>query len=372
MNHTPTMGSRSDVDLIKLLSRTLVELPYETWNFGDSVAFDALLAASDHLAQERWAAFAHGWARSWATRAQPYRRSDNTAPGLALVQLATRFDDSILMEAVVGLAEYLLSRPKLHGIYETSEHAPLMQPYGPSTLSPADAALLVDPPGGAFVDCLHFDPPFFAALARATGSERYAAEAIEQALAYIALLQRGDGLFEHFVVRGREARYGPGWGRGQGWALLGMLDVLDEFDHVPAAMRHEHADGLAQIRLAVETLIAGQIGYQRADGHWFAVVDDPDSGEEYSTAGFMATGFFRALERGAVSGPDIECAAAAAAEAVRGSINANGTVAEISAAVMACTDASHYANVPRGFRVPWGQGPALLALIAAARWVGAR
>jgi unsaturated rhamnogalacturonyl hydrolase len=36
-------------------------------------------------------------------------------------------------------------------------------------------------------------------------------------------------------------------------------------------------------------------------------------------------------------------------------------LANVSAAVMACTEPTHYDNVPKGFNVPWGQGPALLA-----------
>lgn len=354
--------------VIRRLARTLLDLPYETWNFGDSVAFEALITASDQLSEERWASFAHGWARSWATRAHPLRRLDCTAPGLAIVHLATRYEDHQLIRAAIELAEYLIGRDKLGGVYETWEHSPLMHPYGSASLIESEAALLLDPPAGVFVDCLHFDPPFFAALARATGDPRYATEAIEQAIGYITLLQRDDGLFDHFVLRGYEGRFGPGWGRGQGWALLGLLDVMEEMQFQPPAIRREHEAGLREIHNAIERLIQAQIGYQRADGQWYAVVDDPLSGEEHSTAAFMGAGFFRALQGNVVTGPEIERAALLATEAVRRSLGAAGTLSEVSAAVMACTEPSHYAHVPRGFRVPWGQGPALLALAAAEEW----
>jgi unsaturated rhamnogalacturonyl hydrolase len=355
----------TDATLIERLAHTLVHLPYETWNFGDSIAFEALLAASDSSGEQRWASFAHGWARAWATRATPYRRLDCTAPGSAIVHLAERFDDPALLRAAIDLAEYLLRRPKLRGVYETWEHSPLMRPYGSAILSSEGQALLADPPAGVFVDCLHFDPPFFAALARATGDPRYASEAVEQAVGYITVLQRSDGLFDHFILRGRQAAYGPGWGRGQGWALLGLLDVLIEFAGMPDATRKRHGQELDQIANGIQRLVHAQVGYQRSDGHWFAVVDDLDSGEEHSTAAFMAAGFLRALEHGWVAGADIERSAHAAVAAVRNGIDAAGTLSEVSAAVMACTESSHYANVPRGFRVPWGQGPALIALTCA-------
>lgn len=361
----------SQRDLTERLALTLTDLGYETWNFGDSVAFEALIEASDVLADERWAAFAHGWSRAWATRALPRRRLDCTAPGLAMVHLAERAHDSRLLEAAVELAEYLVSRPQLLGVYETWEHSPLIHPYGPAVLDAADSALVDDPPPGVFLDCLHFDPPFFAAVARATGSDRFAREAIDQALGYISALQRSDGLFEHFILRGHSGTFGPGWGRGQGWALLGMLDVLAEFDGIPPELSEPYTEALGRIKTAVADLIAAMLTLQRADGHWFAVVDNVESGEEYSTAAFMAAGFLRALGRGAVhpgTKASVERAGLSAVDAVRRGILEDGTLAEVSAAVMACTEPSHYAHVPRGFRVPWGQGPALLAITAQHAW----
>lgn len=357
--------------LIARLARSLTDLPYETWNFGDSVAFEALLAASEVLGDERWAAFAHGWSRAWATRAQPYRRLDCTAPGWAMVHLAERAGDDTLLTAAVELAEYLISRPRLLGVYETWERSPLMHPYGPADLDDAGAAMVADPPPGVFLDCLHFDPPFFAAVSRASGEARFADEAVEQALGYITGLQRPDGLFQHFLLKGQPGTFGPGWGRGQGWALLGMLDVLDEFDAMPGVLREPRTAALEQIAAAVSALVAGMLDLQRPDGHWYAVVDDEHSGNEFSTAAFMAAGFLRALGRGAVqpgTERSVERAARSAVEAVRRGILEDGTLAEVSAAVMACTEASHYAHVPRGYRVPWGQGPALLALVGLETW----
>lgn len=237
-----------------------------------------------------------------------------------------------------------------------------MAPYGPAVLDPAGETLLQNPPPGVFLDCLHFDPPFFAALARATGEQRYADAALDQALGYIDMLQREDGLFEHFVLRGIEGTFGPGWGRGQGWALLGMLDVLGEFATMPAEHRERHAATLTRIEEAAMRLIAVQRRLQRADGHWYAVVDDAESGDEYSTAAFMAAGFIRALESGLTDDDGVEQSAVLAAEAVGRGLSATGVLGQVSVAVMACTEPSHYAHVPRGYEVPWGQGPALLAM----------
>jgi unsaturated rhamnogalacturonyl hydrolase len=106
---------------------------------------------------------------------------------------------------------------------------------------------------------------------------------------------------------------------------------------------------------------------QRDDGHWYAVVDHPSSGDEYSTTAFMAYGMARALRMGLVSGSVFVNSVERARSAVLGSISTEGRLEKVSAAVMACTEASHYYYVPTDFLVPWGQGPAALAVIEAFR-----
>lgn len=370
-NGLPSLPEPSAV--AALVAPTLIGLGYQTWNFGDSVGFEALIASSDLLGDERWATFGWGWARGWASRAKPFVRLDCTAPGLAIIELARRFDDTVLLGAAVELAEYLLTRPLLHGVYQTSVHAPLQQPCGPARLDAAGAALLDDPPAGVFVDCLHFDPPFFAALAVATGDQKFADAALTQALGYCAALGRDDGLFDHFVLAGIAGRFGQGWGRGQGWALLGLLDVLEQLGTIAGVLNQAHTAAVQQLSAAAAGLVAAMVRLQRPDGHWPIVITDPTSGNESSTAAFMAAGFYRALRLGVVGAEraaDTERAAHAAYAAMWLAVDASGTLTVVSAAVNACTENSHYGHVPTGFRVPWGQGPVVLAAAARAGWLG--
>lgn len=346
----------SDLNLVRSVGDSLLDLDYSTWGFGDSVAFEAMLAATDATGDRRYEAFAHGWIRAWATRALPYRRLDCTAPGVAMVKVARRTGDGRVVTAARGLADYLRSRPTLDGVYLTWERSPLMHPYGPAQLPPAEAALVADPPPGMFLDCLHFDPPFLTALGSLVGDPELVADGLAQARGYVRWLQHEDGAFDHFRLTTSASTYGPAWGRGQGWAVLGLLDVIEE---APAG---EDVSDLCQ---AASRLIERMVELQREDGHWWAVIDDPTSGEEWSTAAFMAYAFHRAAETpGLLADPErIRAAGRLARQAVVSGVDeASGTLREVSAAVMACTQPTHYAHVPRGFRVPWGQGPALLAL----------
>ncbi|MDA8315899.1 MAG: glycoside hydrolase family 88 protein [Actinomycetota bacterium] len=339
--------------LLRKVATSLTKLAYRPWFFGDSVAFEAMIASSTVLGDLSFAAFARGFARAWAVRRHPFTREDCTAPGLAIVDLAGQFADGLLLEAAIELADYLAQRPKIYGIFETFEHSPLQHPYGPDTLAPADLVLLADPPPGVFVDCLHFDPPFFTALGAALGEDRYLSLGVEQALAYIELLQGEDGLFRHFALRDVPRLFGAGWGRGQGWALCGLLDVLER---LPAG------DGRADtIRGSASRLIAAMVECQRPDGHWDAVVHEPMSGVETSTAAFMAWAFARAQRLG-VAGDEVSSPRERAICAAVASTTPDGVLRGVSAAVNACTRQSHYAHVPRDFLAPWGQGPLALAL----------
>jgi unsaturated rhamnogalacturonyl hydrolase len=363
---TTTEGRTMPVDAqLALVAESLLTLPYETWNFGDSVAFEALLTASDVLDDPRYAAFAHGWMRSWATRATPYRRLDCTAPGLAMVRAAERFGDGRLLSAATSLADYLLERPRLGGVFATWDHSPLMHPYGPAQLHGRFAAMVADPPPGVFVDCLHFDPPYLLALGAATGNSAYWREGLEQATGYVRLLQAESGLFDHFVLDGEPGTFGPGWGRGQGWALLGLLDVIETAERLD--LDDAAATAVADLGAAANALVGAMTELQGPDGHWAAVVTDPGSGRESSTAAFMGDGFARAIRAGVVPverRAPVLTAIEMAVAATRSALSAAGTLTDVSAAVMACTEPTHYSHVPRGFLVPWGQGPALLALAA--------
>lgn len=337
---------------LRAVAETLTSLPYEAWRFGDSVAFDGLVEASAALGTDEYLAFARGFARGWFATTVNFKPLDCTAPGAALCAVAHASADALLAAGLVDLATYLVARRKVQGIYETWARSPLREPYGKEELNAEEQDLLSNPGPGVFLDCLHFDPPFFARLSRLTGDDRWAAEAIDQALRYVDVLQdKETGLFHHFFLERSGRTYIPGWGRGQGWALLGLLDVFESLPDTP--------DALAD---AVRALIHAMLLTQREDGHWDAVVGNAASSMESSTAAFMAFGFRRALRAGLVSYNGIAAAADRADTAVRNSLGADGRLADVSVAVWASTRPSHYAAVPRGVSVPWGQGPAALML----------
>jgi unsaturated rhamnogalacturonyl hydrolase len=76
----------------------------------------------------------------------------------------------------------------------------------------------------------------------------------------------------------------------------------------------------------------------------------------------MITGFQRAARLGVIDPAIVRPSVQRATTALRMAFDASAQLREVSAAVYASTVAEHYQHVPRGYVVPWGQGPALLAV----------
>jgi unsaturated rhamnogalacturonyl hydrolase len=343
----------SDVlERVRAAADVLSRYPFAVWHYGDSVGFEGLIAASDLLAEPRFEAFAYGVVKGWIPRAKPYRELDNTAPGHVMCELFERTGDDAVLRAAEELAEHLCARPTVDGAFVPFARAPLRAPYGGARLSPDEERLLDDPGPGVFVDCLHFDAPFLAHLGAVTGSAALVDAGAEQALALTRLLQQPDGSYAHFFLERTGQTYGHGWGRGQGWALLGLLDVLER---LPAA--HPARPPLAAALTRLADVLAST---QQADGHWGTPIAEAATFHERSTALFVAAGFTRALRARLIDAAH-ERVATRAWHAGLAAVGADGAIEGISAALWASTALSHYPHAPVGFQVPWGQGPFLVA-----------
>ncbi len=325
---------------------------FACWHYGDSIGFEGLLAATDVLGDGRYEGFVHGAVKSWIPRATPYREIDNTAPGYAMCLLYERTGDDAVLEACLELAGFLTARRTLAGVYVAFERAPLREPYGGPGLPPDEAELLEDPGAGIFVDCLHFDAPFLVKLGVLAGNSDLVDAGVAQALALVDVLQQPDGLFAHFFLERTRRTYGHGWGRGQGWALLGLLDVLEQLPgERPEAQR---------LRGALVRLADALVATQEPDGHWPTPISDRMSFHETSTASFAAAGLARGAALGLLDASVLETAERAW-RASLASVEPDGSTVGVSAALWASTAPSHYARAPVGFQVPWGAGPFLVA-----------
>lgn len=349
--------------LIGAVAARLGAHDFKCWFYGDSVGFEGLIAASDMLGQPGWFNFSHGFFRAWATRMLPFRPDDNTAPGHAMCTVVERTGDAVLRKALISLARDLRARRKVGSVSVTFEDSlrSLRTPYGGVQLSAAEAEQMKSPGPGVWLDCMHFDPPFFAHLDKIDPDQGWAETAASEILGYRdLLLDPSTGLYNHFWLETTRRSYTQGWGRGQGWALLGLIDVAEHLS--------ERLAGASDIREEALRLARQMLDYQLPDGNWYCMVHEAESGPESSTAAFMATAFFRGMSLGLLPVQEFERPAERAYCAMEANLDAEGNLLGVSAAVMSALVQQHYWHVPLNRIVPWGQGPALTAAAARRRW----
>lgn len=344
------------------VAERLQQHDFKGWFYGDSVGFEGLIAAGDLLGTRIWQDFSHGFFRAWATRMEPFHLDDNTAPGHVMCEIVDRTGDEILRAAVIKLAEHLWARRRAKGVAITFEDTlrALRQPYGGVPLDAEQQALMQNPGAGTWLDCMHFDPPFYAHLAKIDAGEIWSQRAVDEILAYGDLLLDEElGMYHHYWLERTDRAYIRGWGRGQGWGLLGLIDV--------AEYANPTTTGYDEVVRRARAVSEAMLKWQLPDGNWWAMVHEPESGPESSTAAFMACAFYRGIRLGILPPETFRTAADRAYDAMVANLDGKGNLQGVSAAVYAALVQGHYWNVPRGYIVPWGQGPVLTAALERSR-----
>lgn len=335
----------------------LMGYDWKVWFWGDSVGLEGLLDAGAMLGTREYEAFVYGLVCAWRARRLPRRRWDYTAPGVALLRVYQSTGDRRLLEAAVEHAEYLAGfRKAENGAYIRYEDAKFNLPPNVSNAQASSAADLNVTAGGpcAFVDNMHFDGPFFCKLYEVTQCTRYKELAIANIVPSIdVLFDHQRHLFSHFWSEERHSSNGVFWGRGQGWALLGMIGVLESLSSSDSSFQmllgvlRKHCTALAET--------------QDQSGHWHTVIDDAGSYLESSVAAFVIDGFSRAIRHGWL--PDTYVPMVdRAMRALLASVAADGKLSGVSYETYPSFEREHYRKMPRDAMVPWGQGPLLTAI----------
>lgn len=304
--------------LVRAVADRTARCPVAIWGYGIGGTLSGLVRASSVLGPAEYAG----------------RVEELVGPALAAAAAPT--DHLIPVEALLALRRARPSAP----VDAACERwvaavlgAPEPWPGGPRVHRPD-----LEPwSSTVWVDCIHTDGPGLAALGRP-------AEAVEYATAYASVLQRDDGLFHHgYDVAARRGN-GVAWGRGQAWALFGLVDTV-----------HAAPDDALHARLGrlVEALAAWE-----DRGRWHTVVDDPASPVEHSVAAYLAWGLRRAVTYGLVDA-GYTALADRAFDATLAALDDGAVVVSEATPV-----GGHQDYVRRATGVfPWGQAPVLHAVL---------
>ena len=310
--------------------------PYKVWGFGEDIALRALLELADALADPTLIDFVADVVRR-GRREGPLAPADHVAPGVVMLELHERLGETAFLDQALALGRLLTSFPVADGV---AVHRRDLEGWHATV----------------WVDCMALDGPFLARLARATGDGAWADHAASALLGYARVLQDPDtGLFVHGYDVGTHRASAVRWGRGNGWALHGLVDALE-------ALPPDHA-AVPEARDRLARLLAALRDRQHASGRWTTVLDDPTSPLEASTAAFFASGALKARRLALLPAPlaaSLDGMIDRAVAAVAADAGADGGLV-VSNATPVGTRAT-YVDRPSGV-FPWGQGPLLLTYL---------
>ena len=306
---------------------------YRVWGFGEAIALRGLLRAGDLLGDAAPIGFVHGLLRSWLGRGVARSNEDHVGAGRELLDLYGRTGDSQFLDAARRLAALNSGFPQ--GPTGARYHR-------------------TDTPGWRWqiwVDCMDVDGPFLAALAHATGETAYFDQAAEELLGYARALQTDDGLLFHGFERDC-GRNGQVWARGQGWALMGLVDTLAMLPRTHPAWSELHQRLVALTDVLVAT--------QDESGLWHTVIDAPETYLESTLAAMAAYALREAFTHRLLDSAAYRVMEVKARAAMHAQVAPDGSLHLVSDATPVGA-LSTYATRPFGI-FPWGQGPLLLAL----------
>lgn len=353
------MISRSYLrEIARLAAGQLMLHPWRLWFWGDSIGVEGLLDASELTGDWQYTAYVSGLLKGWIARENCRSVFDYTAPGLGLVRAWEKTHDQAMLDAARHHADYMAGfRTTAAGAYVRYENAAIELP---PQLPPEHAdyepngrrAAAGDGGPCVFVDCMHFDGPFFAGLYKATGEARYRDLALGNILPQTELLyDTRSHLFHHFWMERSGRPNGVFWGRGNGWGLLGIVLTLEGIG--------PETNEAAPLRSILGATLERLTELQDSSGAWHTVLDDTDSYVESSTAAFFVDIISRVIRMGLAGYRDFEGVLDRAMRYIMAHVDARGVLEGVSYETFPSTRKEHYRCMPVGAMVPWGQGPLL-------------
>ncbi len=279
-------------------------------------------------------------AREFGPQAAGYRRlidmrelDDCGAIGAALVKTYARKKDARYRDAIALVDEHIAKRQ----------------------LRLADGTLARPRPWpiALWVDDAYMSIPFLAQMGQLTGERRYYDDAARQVLGMSErLFDRRSLLYDHswFENTPNDVRFF--WGRGAGWMLMAMAELLT----VLPADHPDRARVLAQFQVSAQGVAAVQGG----TGLWHQLLDRTDSYLESSATAMFTFAVARGVNRGWL--PSTYAPVAQTGwRALEQRVGDDGRIAGICVGTTAAQDAVYYYNRPTDLGAMQGYGPTLMA-----------
>lgn len=307
---------------------------YYEWDWGEAIAYDGLDAVSGLLPESVFDEFVLAGVKRWGEA----HSKTGVASRMGPLHCAAR-----RLGGAQGLERL---RPALEAFVADVTGA---------KWSAAGAILLDHGVPVVFVDSLYGEPPALADLAGALERPELIPLAVQVCLGHMRSLQDEDsGLFRHYCDT--ESGESPGilWGRGNGWALLGIADLL-------TIIGDRSVDGVHEVRERFERACDALVSSEVAGGGWRNIMTDEASMPEASTAALITAALLTAVHNGVLARDRFLPLAGRAWLSIEHRIDANGHLMGVSFRPGLNKDPARYEHVPLTGSYPWGQGAFLRA-----------
>ncbi len=303
---------------------------YKAWGYGEWIAMEGLLSAAEICGNARYLGFVEGLVNGWISKREELVPADHVSPGVALVRLYRLTGQEKYIRRALSLAGLLLKSPR------SSRGARLLRP---------------DAEPNVYVDCIYSDPTLFCELGITTGDKKWFIEAVNYTQEFLDVLTDPESsLLYHGYSDNSHSPIGLLWGRGVGWAVLGLVDVL--------ANLSKELPGREELLAQMWHMSKSLKNLQAADGNWHTVLDLPESYLENSVAAFVFTSFSKAIRHELLDTTFARCAEKSWNAVVK-ALKPDGQIL-VSEATPA-GDLLLYNSLKLGV-YPWGQGAVLRAV----------
>lgn len=209
-------------------------------------------------------------------------------------------------------------------------------------------------PNTLWIDDLYMSVPCLAQMGKRTGDRRYFDDAARQILQFYARMYvQPKNLWMHGWVQEMSPHPVFHWARGNGWALMAMVELLTELP-----TNHPARPQLISILKAHATALRWS---QAPSGLWHQLLDRPDSYEETSSSGMYVYAFARAIRYGWLSHTTFRPVIERGWAGLVSKVNSIGQVDGICIGTGLGWDDTWYLNRPTNVTAQSGYGSILLA-----------
>lgn len=174
-----------------------------------------------------------------------------------------------------------------------------------------------------WLDDLYMSVPFLTRYFRLTGDRACLDDAARQFLLYRDKMFLPElNVLSHVYYTDRKLQSGVPWGRGNGWVLFSLSELL-------AVLPSDHA-ARGELLALFRTLCSGYRALQDENGLWHQVLNDPESYPESSCSAMFAAAFARGVRNGWFAAQETDAYRSAALKGWRGltenAVDAGGNI----------------------------------------------